>query len=70
LALQPFGCDAPSGFISSPTTQFGSFTPSAETQKIEEYAVYSAVMRKMFVADGVKLLVIQNRTLFSEEHLR
>ena len=34
------------------------------SEEADEYAVYSAVIRNSFLEDGVKLLVIQNRTLF------
>ena len=37
---------------------------SVVSQQSDEYAVYSALIRKSFLEDGVKLLVIQNRTLF------
>lgn len=38
------------------------FSTSEET---EEYAVYSALLEKLFVKDDVKLLVIRKQTLFS-----
>jgi hypothetical protein len=43
------------------TNLSSGFTPSEE---IEEYAVYSALLKGAFVKDNVKLLVISDRTLF------
>jgi hypothetical protein len=39
------------------------FIPPEET---EEYAVYSALLKELFVKDETKLLIIQNQTLFYE----
>ena len=41
------------------------FSTSEET---EEYAVYSALLEKLFVKDDVKLLVIQKQTIFSVDN--
>jgi hypothetical protein len=40
--------------------------PSSVSEEKEEYAVYSALLKELFIKDDTKLLVIQNRTQFSE----
>jgi len=40
------------------------YSSLVESEKSEEYAVYSALIRQSYLEDGVKTLVIQNRTLF------
>ena len=41
-----------------------AYTSSVESETSDEYAVYSALIRESYLEDGVKMLVIQNRTLF------
>lgn len=41
-----------------------AYTSLDESEKSQEYAVYSALIRQSYLEEGVKTLVIQNRTLF------
>ena len=41
-----------------------AYSSLVESEQSDEYAVYSALIRESYLEDGVKMLVIQNRTLF------
>lgn len=50
-------------FCRSLRPSFSAYS-SIESEKSDEYAVYSALIRDSYLEDGVKILVIQNRTLY------
>ncbi len=48
--------------------QYSSITinSNAESEELEEYAVYSALLNEMFVRDRAKFLVISDRAMFKD----
>ena len=52
------------GLYRSLRPSLSAYSSSVKSEQSDEYAVYSALIRESYLEDGVKMLVVQNRTLF------